>query len=831
MKVMSTDAVTNVVPLRAPDRTGPSNAAQFERLLTECRDLACQRLSQSLAGMLDKADDTLWGLSNATQEREAQKLYGEAKDKLLPRRKDVEERFRSRYLAEFDNRAGPGSKAGGSFSDYSGGGLELGLVEEDDLNETLKVKDMAARLRRYCDEELVALDQRMGVLLGDANLQADASPFSPQAICDAFKLTCRDIESDVKVRMVFVKLFDDHVLDDVRSIYKAVNALLVQNSILPKIRYSMSRNRDGDAAPAAAGAAMGGKLGPAATGAAVPAGEQDVFSVLQNLIAMNAGAMGAGVASPAGSAGSPADGPIQIPGFPPIFGVPGEAMGAVPALLQGAALLGSLTRIQHGDHRPAEGMPALSVPGSEAGRTNVLRELKGTSVVAGMGQMDVATLDIVAMLFDQIFEDREIPDGMKWLIGRLQIPMLKVAILDKAFFSTRTHPARQLLDTLGEIALGLPADFGSSSPLYQRVETIVQKLIDGFQDSLEIFDALRQELQDLAAEDNQRLQEQTRGTAKRMEQKERLAVAKAVAQDEVKARIRAGNIPKVVLRFLAQQWLKLLLLTHAKRGKDAEAWTTALEIMDQLIWSVGPKPTLEDRRKLAALLPGLLKRLASGMRIVGTSEAVRTRFFTDLLKLHTEAMGGAVPRSLPAAEAAASHDSANSQPAGASGVTPPAVAPQSADASPEPSGPAESEPQGGDEGASLDFTTVTIKNPFGDGEVEVDEVELPSLPGAPAVAVKDGDEYSRLASTLKEGTWLEFRNEKERHQVKLSYVSPFKSAYLFVNRQGQTVGEYALYELAAEMRAGRAVVIDEVPMFDRAMTGLMGALRGGTTPH
>ena len=320
---MSTDAVTNVVPLRAPDRTGPSNAAQFERLLTECRDLACQRLSQSLAGMLDKADDTLWELSNATQEREAQKLYAEAKDKLLPRRKDVEERFRSRFLAEFDNRVGPGHKAGGSFSDYSGGGLELGLVEEDDLNETLKVNDMAARLRRYCEEELTALDQRTGVLLGDANLQAGASPFSPQAICDAFKLTCRDIESEVKIRMVFVKLFDDHVLDDVRSIYKAVNALLVENSILPKIRYNMSRNRDGDAAPAAAGArpAIGGNIGPPATGAAVSAGEQDVFSVLQNLIAMNAGAMGAGVAPPAGGGGSPVDGPIQIPGFPPILGV------------------------------------------------------------------------------------------------------------------------------------------------------------------------------------------------------------------------------------------------------------------------------------------------------------------------------------------------------------------------------------------------------------------------------------------------------------------------------------------------------------------------------
>jgi hypothetical protein len=318
-----------------------------------------------------------------------------------------------------------------------------------------------------------------------------------------------------------------------------------------------------------------------------------------------------------------------------------------------------------------------------------------------------------------------------------------------------------------------------------------------------------------------------------MEQKERLAVAKAVARDEIKARARAGQMPKAVLKFVAQQWFQLLLLAHAKRGKDAEAWKTAIETMDQLIWSVGPKPSLEDRRKLAALLPGLLKRLASGMQIIGTSEPTRTRFFADLLKLHTEVMGGALTRgSLPAAAPPASGGEASAQPPAASRAPPPEhAASRSADAGSGPSGPGESEPQGGEDALSLDFTTVTIKNPFGDGEVEVDEVELPNLPGAPAVAVKEGDEYSRLASTLEEGTWLEFRNEKERHQVKLSYVSPFKSAYLFVNRQGQTVGEYALYELAAELRTGRAVVMGEVPLFDRAMSGLMGALRGGTAPN
>src|SRR4029077_5028229 len=130
----------------------------------------------------------------------------------------------------------------------------------------------------------------------------------------------------------------------------------------------------------------------------------------------------------------------------------------------------------------------------------------------------------------------------------------------------------------------------------------------------------------------------------------RLGVAKALAREEIKARLRAGPMPSPVLKFLAQQWFKLLLITYAKRGKDGDAWKSALETMDQLIWSVSSKPSLEERRKLAALLPGLLKRLAAAMRIVGTRESTRKAFLADLMKLHTKAMGDPIASSEPAAE-------------------------------------------------------------------------------------------------------------------------------------------------------------------------------------
>mgnify|MGYP003353079022 CR=1 FL=1 len=85
------------------------------------------------------------------------------------------------------------------------------------------------------------------------------------------------------------------------------------------------------------------------------------------------------------------------------------------------------------------------------------------------------TLDIVALVFDYILDDTRIPDAMKALIGRLQIPVLKVAIADKSFFSHKTHPARQLLDAMGDVAMRLPRDFSDSNPLFAQIESIILK--------------------------------------------------------------------------------------------------------------------------------------------------------------------------------------------------------------------------------------------------------------------------------------------------------------------------------------------------------------------
>ena len=116
-------------------------------------------------------------------------------------------------------------------------------------------------------------------------------------------------------------------------------------------------------------------------------------------------------------------------------------------------------------------------------------------------------------------------------LGSPLVAGVTFALIDKTFFSKKAHPARKLLDSLGEVGMQLPADFSPTSTLYKPLETVTQKLIDGFQESMEIFDELRAELDQVIGEENRRAEAEARRVAQAIEQKERLEVAKAVGSD------------------------------------------------------------------------------------------------------------------------------------------------------------------------------------------------------------------------------------------------------------------------------------------------------------
>jgi len=130
--------------------TAVQGTSPFDALLTQCRDLVGAQLDKAIAGMLEKADEALAELAAKTQDREQQKLYLEARDAARTQRAAMQKLFHTRFLGEFQQRTNKVKKIGGNFSDFDleASSFELSLVADDDLEETLKFNEMAAKLRR-----------------------------------------------------------------------------------------------------------------------------------------------------------------------------------------------------------------------------------------------------------------------------------------------------------------------------------------------------------------------------------------------------------------------------------------------------------------------------------------------------------------------------------------------------------------------------------------------------------------------------------------------------------------------------------------------------------
>ncbi len=724
----------------------------FDALLARCRDLASAGLDEALAAMLTAADADLAEQSGKTQDRGEQQRLQAAREVARAKGDELARQFHAHFLAEFQKRSNKARQIDGSFADADLSSVELSLIADDDLEETLRFNELAARLRRRCDDEVNALDQRVGVLVGDAELDSDASPLSPQAICTAYMHTCKQVIEGTEMRAVFLRLFEAHLLAAALPVYEGLNDLLVQNAILPKIRFGgpkksaeKARRKDGRAAEDE---------------------EQDLMGLLQKLAA-NQGAGGAGGG--------------------------GSGVGGAP-LVQGVELLNSLTQLQ------LDGLAAFAASGGVlpsgapvTATTNVLHELKASQVGAAMGQVDAMTLDVVAMLFDQLFDDPKIPLGAKGLIGRLQIPVLKVAIADKSVFQKKDHPARLLLDTLGEIAIRLPADFNTGSALFGHLETIIQGLVSEYKDEVEVFTIVREQLLALMAREDKRIEEASRAAAERVLQEEALAVAKSVAQTEMSTRLQAApNLPGTVIEFLIEHWLRLMMLIHVRRGTESEPWQRALEVMDKLIWSVQPREGVEERRQLALGVPPLLKGLAAGIQAAGVAEEVKQQFFADLMRLHTAILAGPTK-----------------------GAAQPAYVPAAPARSLDPAAP------------------ITMRNPFGQGEVRVNGIESDTAGEGQGGARRRWDPSN--PDNLKVGDWLAFKAPAAEGEAagpplpaRLIFMTPRKTRYIFCDRGEKDYIECTRAEIARRLRVGEAELMEEepeVPFFERIMGGVMGKLK------
>ncbi|MDZ7655722.1 MAG: DUF1631 domain-containing protein [Sulfurimicrobium sp.] len=787
---MNDAAQKNIVKMSQFDRPRAVPGSSMS-VLNDCRDMASSRLAQALSQTMGKAVDDLFELSEQVSNYEMRNLYMEAMTVAREQRGIIEAGFRQAFIQDFNQEARREKRSQQEFSlDTS----ELSLVEPDDLEESLASINISNSIHGDCAEELFGVEKRVGMLLHDPELLQSNNPLGPEVIANAFMKSMKALDCQVKVKLLLVNMFTKHMPRQVKGIYQDINQFLVDKGVLAKIRVGMKKQTAASVADEPAAAST-------ETTAPSRSGDGGLFAALQQLLTRGFGGAGA-AGAPGGGTGAGASPAMIMEGGTPQAGLPAQSL----------AVVNSLTQLQQGQLAGVGG--ALDAASLSNGQINVLREIKSSPVASAMGHVDAMTLDIVAMLFDYILDDRRIPDAMKALIGRLQIPVLKVAMLDKTFFSQKSHPARKLLDRLAEVSIGWDETEGHQCGLYKTVDGLIQRIMNEFDDKVGIFAEVLENLENYLSEEKKRTDELTGLSAQVVHHREQAEISRIMAHDEVRRRIHTPHLPEVIRSFLAGCWESVLAAAYTKAGEDGASWNRAIATMDELVWSVEPKRVPEDRKKLVALLPGLLKHLQDGMVQAGLPDTERDQFFARLVNCHAVVVKAGlhaieqedtlqaeiVERDI-AAEEAAEKARLEAEPADFAEI---AVPPEHAEPDP-----------------------VIMQALIADTEIESGwqtfTIGDANWQNEPAVA---SDEYDTMVKRIKRGTWIEIEQENGAPtRVKLAWVSPLKGLLLFTNRLGERAVSITPEGLAEKFRSGMAHVIDDIALVDRAVNNLMERLK------
>jgi hypothetical protein len=259
----------------------------------------------------------------------------------------------------------------------------------------------------------------------------------------------------------------------------------------------------------------------------------------------------------------------------------------------------------------------------------VLPGLRASLPQGALSRADETTLDLLSRVFGSVLQDDGVAPETRELIGHLQLPVLRTALRDRSFFFQESHPARRLLDLLSQAGWERPLD--ADDPVYRAMRRSVER-VRGQVDPE--FDAAVADLEaGLAARDHMEEAAMAAPIAQAMRSEKR-AAAERSARRAVALRLTGEQLIPAVSGFLEGRWSAALALAYTIEDSRPGAVDNATRTMEDLIWSVKPKATQEQRKALIARLPALLASLNNWLDATRWQDAERLQFFAELAECH-----------------------------------------------------------------------------------------------------------------------------------------------------------------------------------------------------
>lgn len=692
----------------------------------------------------------------------------------------------------------------------------LTLLDCGEHELTAALDKLAARGEAHNGPLLSELSYRLAVLVGAPPLEGQALPLGPQGLTHILRAAGETMDLPLEHRLLLLQGFEQTVIGTLGSLYETINAHLLDSGILPQLR-ALHTPRPATNPARTSPAATESATDTAASGANASARSEpiEVLETLRDLLARQRVGQHAGQAGTAAGRAATSD----------------ELQTALIALQQHL--------VQVADHASRELRSAQRL------REELLLQLN-TGAPAGTVRTQLSpeqsdTVELVAMLFEQLGQQLHQGPHARSILGDLQLPMLRLAVTDHDFFNQREHPARRLLGTIAEAA----NDWldGPDGEADQQLTIKLSQLVERARHeppSAGLYTTLLADIEHHLAQLSRKALATERRHVEAMQGREKLEQARRRAAELMSARF-AKAAPRGLLRALLDRaWSDVLALTLLRDGEDSEAFSHRLRITDQLLGQLPVDDPMQLRHEVEVGLQqiGMHAEEAEqvAQRLIGTAVPAPAPITPPV----PAATAAVTPTPTPTSSVAITPTvkakaAARATPASTTKAAAPAATATTTNTAASAAAPVPPTVNTAETLSTTDLA-LRLKQHQRLGEQRHTETSAASVTQA-AVVPPLGPKEARIHNHLRQlpfGSWFEFVDLEtgQRSQRKLAWFSPLSGNSLFVTRRGQRSDEMNLQELARAMANGQ---VRELPpqrdgLLDRAWHALTNNLLRPTQP-
>ncbi len=830
-KVGKMASADNISYLNQTSSDSISQHVLMKKLLGTFKDTTRQHMRRVMQNMFDNADDALFKMAENAGQHDDQNLYLDSMRIVRLKKSSIENNFFELLENEFERHLNDESGAHQpQIVDTDNIDFDsLSLISEEDLEITLAKDRLIQKIHATYSQDLSAISKRFAHLQDKTELDDTEIPFGAQTIVATYSKAVEKTDLALEIRIILFKLFDLQCIHGLAGLYQSINQQFIDAGVLPVIKTSIKHmGPPGSAPPAAPNAPQSDEAAPYPQGA-MPEGGGGMWGTLQGLMTQYRETTGGyypapGYTSPEGYAGAPTG---MMPAGMPMGNVAGQPAGGMvggnsmggPAMPGGATvlssneMLSSLTSLQQNftDEIPQGGAHAVG----NYVRVQLQNPDNDADAQRHITPLDNDLIDVVCLIFEYILNDPQLPAVATASIARLQIPMLKVAMLDKEFFSINGHPARNLLNKLAQSAIGIDEATDADNPILQKIHDITETVLEEFTDDISLFENLHDQFNQFLTEYHAQEAQAIVDIEQQLKEREELALAKAWVKETLEQHLLGRELPTVIVDIILGPWKDVMLQTYLQEGEHSTLWKTQIRFIDVLCWSIEPKQLSLDKNKLGHIIQKLITTLREGLIQINYPENEIDGIFDSLEPYHIASVRGHEHKmdmdnagEAELIEATIQNIETEYQ--------------QMQDEQPVTDNflfaPSEEEAE------TTSEELMSSDDDDYDEKIILEDITLAGWESDPEIE-SINDEYLALARHLEMGKWVEFKNKEGKSQrAKLAWKSDLLGEFTFLNWKFDVVADKSLLELADDLRQGNAKVVDDVPLMDRALSAVLTTL-------